>query len=395
MTESGDEYRDLVVAEALSADTFLQMSLSRGAGKGADHVTVRPVELRGVRNLQFTHREGRRQIARNFAGPAAEVRLREVLDSGFLRIHVLTTEADLHIRVTKKGRVLFTRGKPSRRADAPAVAHDHVKSRLLDPGNSRELLAAIGLIDGQGRILPSMQAKYRQICEFLKIVQAALPANGEGGAALNIVDCGCGSAYLTFAVYHYLNHLTGCPARMAGIDANPELIAKCEDLRGTLGWPGPEFVESRIADYTSAAQPDMVLSLHACDTATDEAIARGIEWESRVILASPCCQHELNREAGSPVFGPVLRHGILRERMADILTDAFRAHILQIMGYRAEVVEFVSPEHTAKNLLIRAVRGGNPDPAKAAHEYTELKTFWGVTPALEVMLGESLRQRLA
>jgi len=180
--------------------------------------------------------------------------------------------------------------------------------------------------------------------------------------------------------------------RLTGVDRNAELIGKCCALRDSLGWDGLEFHVSSIAEFKPAEPPDVVLSLHACDTATDEAIAQGILWKSRVILAAPCCQHELHKQLDAPLFQPLLRHGILRERLADLLTDAFRALVLRIMGYRASVVEFISPEHTAKNLMIQAERGLKPGDAAAIREYHELKRLWNVSPAIEQMMGEEFRR---
>jgi len=171
-------------------------------------------------------------------------------------------------------------------------------------------------------------------------------------------------------------------------------VGKCAELRDSLGWPGLEFRTSSIAEFTPREPPDVVLSLHACDTATDEAIAQGIIWGSRVILAAPCCQHELHSQLRAPLFRPVLRHGILRERLADILTDTFRALALRIMGYRTSVIQFVSPEHTSKNLMIRAVKGLKAGHAPSVREYTSLKEYWGVEPSIERLLAGTIRQFL-
>ena len=181
---------------------------------------------------------------------------------------------------------------------------------------------------------------------------------------------------------------------MLGIDANEELIANCSELRESLGWPEPQFHISTIADFSPPVPPEIVLSLHACDTATDEAIAQGVLWGTRVILAAPCCQHELHEQIQAPLFQPLLRHGILKGRLADLLTDTFRALVLRILGYRTSVFEFVSPEHTSKNLMIRAERGLAPGDRGAIEEYRELKTFWGVSPAIEELLAGEIEPLL-
>jgi hypothetical protein len=216
----------------------------------------------------------------------------------------------------------------------------------------------------------------------------------ETAEPLEVVDCGSGSAYLTFAAYHYLAHVRGLAARVTGIDSDPEAVTKSVRLREALGWSDMEFDLGRIAEFTPGRRPQIVLSLHACDTATDEAIALGVRAGSELILAAPCCQHELFDQLAAPLFRPVLRHGVLRQRLADVLTDTFRALAVRIMGYRTDVVEFVSPEHTTKNLMIRAVRADMPLPAQLVQEYRELRDFWQVRPSIEALLGEAFAARV-
>jgi SAM-dependent methyltransferase len=239
-----------------------------------------------------------------------------------------------------------------------------------------------------------MGAKYRQINEFLRIIEQVLGDRTPEQGPLYVVDAGCGSAYLTFAAYHYLNHVRGFVAHLDGVDVNKEVIGKGRQLRNELGWERMRFHRSTIASYEPEHPPDIVLSLHACDTATDEAIARGIRWQAGIILAAPCCQHELHHQIDVDIFRPVLRHGILRERLAEILTDALRASVLRIMGYRTSVYEFVSAEATAKNLMIQAEAGLPAGDTAMVDEYEQLKAYWDVRPVLEEMVGIALWQHL-
>jgi SAM-dependent methyltransferase len=236
-----------------------------------------------------------------------------------------------------------------------------------------------------------MHAKFSQINEFLKLLEHTEELDAFEKTPVNILDCGCGSAYLSFAAYHYLNDVRGIPARLVGIDVNETLIQKDNAESEQLGYTDACFQRSSIIDYEPDVPPDIVLALHACDTATDEAIAQGIRWQSRLILCAPCCHHHLQKQlqAVEP-FEPVFRHGILKQRMGDILTDAFRALILRMLGYKTDVVEFVSPEHTDKNLMIRAVKRGQQDTAQFVQEYIKLKNYWHVTPYLETLLGDRL-----
>jgi SAM-dependent methyltransferase len=216
------------------------------------------------------------------------------------------------------------------------------------------------------------------------------------GRELTILDCGCGSSYLTLAVHHYLNDVLSLPARITGVDVNEEVIRKSVERSERLGAEGIAFACSRIRGID--ARPDIVLALHACDTATDEAIAQAVRSEAKLLLSVPCCHHDLNAqiraEGPADVLRPLLRHGILRERAADLVTDAFRALALRIMGYRTDVVEFVSTEHTARNLMIRAVRGLPLGEAAFVREYLALKEFWGVGPYIEAAMGNPFQELL-
>jgi SAM-dependent methyltransferase len=202
---------------------------------------------------------------------------------------------------------------------------------------------------------------------------------------IRLVDCGCGSADLTFAVYHYLNHVLRHPAQAVGVDVKADLIAKHNAISAELGWDDLRFEVSRIIDYVPGEPPDIVIALHACDTATDEALAQAVKWGARMIFSAPCCHHDLQVQISAqpmpPAFRPVLRHGILKERIGDVLTDALRAQILRIVGYRTDVVEFISPEHTDKNLMIRAVSStGRGDVQMLIDEYRDLVDLWQVQP---------------
>ncbi len=389
-------YKETVCRAALDEATFLHLTLSKPLAKDAAwrRISVRPVQIRGERQLQFSYFDGKKDIAKNLAGAEAERALAEALEMPFGQIHLQSTSGDLQVLVSRKGSVHVAKSAPTRDGEAPALEHDRVKQQPLRAGGRDVFLKAARILNKSGKVRAGMRPKLNQINEFLRILDVVLPKPTTPERPLRIVDCGCGSALLTFAAYHYLNHKRKAPANVVGIDTNEELIAKCAALRDSLGWDGIEFLASSIAAYQPPEPPDIVLSLHACDTATDEAIAQGVRWGSRIILAAPCCQHELHDQLGGGPLRGVLGEGILRERLADIITDTFRALALRIMGYRTSVIEFVSPEATSKNLMIRAEAGaGTGDPAAVA-EYNELKAFWNVTPAIERMLGRSFQSQI-
>ncbi len=389
------DHRAAVERAVLDADTFLGLTLSGRREQDSIpwiRIRLRPVMVRGRRAIQFSYFDGERDITKNFAGDGLRRELREVLALPFSQAHVRSTSGDTHVRVTRKGRALITRGKASSDREAPVLSHDHIKRQPLSAHVPNPFLQAIGVMNREGRVRASMWRKLRQINEFLRIVEQTVPVADSTPETFNVVDCGCGSAHLTFAAYHYLNHTLSIPARVMGVDISRELVEKCRRLRDTLEWEGLEFRVSDIASFAPTVPPDMILSLHACDTATDEAIAQGILWNSQVILAAPCCQHELHGQLRAPLFRPLVRHGILRERLADLLTDTFRALVLRIMGYRTSVIEFISPEHTSKNLMIRAERGLERGDIAYTQEYRDLRDFWDVSPIIEDLLGEEFRQ---
>jgi SAM-dependent methyltransferase len=356
-----------------------------------ERVALRAVELRGQPHVQFSYFDGKKDFAKNFTIDEAGPPLCELLDIGFAGIHLETGTEVIDIRTSKKGKVFVGR-KKARASEAVPMGHDRVKDVPLPEGRASWLLEAMGIATADGRVRPTMRGKYTQINEFLKHFRHVFDDAGlrELDRPLEILDCGCGSSYLTLAAHHYLNDVLGIPARILGVDANPDAIRKSLERAEQIGAAGLNFTCAKIGEL--AAKPDIVFALHACDTATDEALAQAIASEAKLILSVPCCHHHLNdqvrAEGPAEVLRPLLRHGILHERTADIVTDAFRALILRIMGYRTDVVEFVSPEHTSRNLMIRAVRGLPPYDPAFVEEYDELKRFWSVTPFLERLIPE-------
>jgi SAM-dependent methyltransferase len=377
----------------------------RGPAAPWRQVIVRPVEVRGRRQLQFSYFDQKKDISKNYYGGEATARLDEVLAIPYSSIVLQTTAEDTQIQLTKKGKAIVHRhrhpGAPDRAA--PDLAHNRAKALPLPPDRPDDFLRAIGIMNEQGQVRPHMQGKLAQINEFIKLVEAGGELEHFEDSPIRVLDAGCGSSYLTFAMYHYLNDVRGIPARLLGVDVNAALIEKVAAQARQLDFDGIGFACSPIGTYEPDEPPDIVIALHACDTATDEAIAQAIRWEARMLVCAPCCHHDLNEQlarreelADGPaeVFRPLLRHGILRERTADILTDSFRALALRIMGYRAEVIEFVAAEHTAKNLMIRAVKSAAPGDPRFVREYLDLKSFWGVTPYIEKLLGSSFQSLL-
>jgi SAM-dependent methyltransferase len=332
-------------------------------------------------------------VSKNFSFEDAASKVDEALALPFRNIFVESTNGTLQVNISKKGRSLVNEHKRTTPALEIDLGHNRQKKRILTTENAQPFLEAVGILTRDGKIRAEMQKKYTQINEFLRLVEETDALGEYRSKPLRVVDFGCGNAYLTFAIYYYLRDVLKLDAHVTGIDMKADLIEKHREKAKKLGWDHLDFETGRIEDYQSGLQPDMIVALHACDTATDDAIAKGIRWDSRVVICAPCCQHDLQAQmAKAPLpesMASVLGHGILFERMGDILTDTFRAGILRIMGYRTDVTQFVPIEHTAKNLMIRAVKisapGKNP---RWVEEYRILKDQWKVTPYLEKILGE-------
>jgi hypothetical protein len=399
--DPGESTRELI-AEAVLGPGFRRATFG-GTTRGPREspwvrVVVRPVELRGTRHLQFSYFDAKKDTTRNFPVAEAAAALAEVVALGFAGIHITTDAEEIDLRTTKRGKVLVGRRKVAG-AGTGVEPHNRVKDVPLPEGRADRLLEVMGIATADGRVRPTMQAKFTQINEFLKQLGHAIEAADLAslGRPVEILDCGCGSSYLTLTAHHYLNDVLAIPAHLLGVDVNEELIRKSAEKSQRVAGGGLSFACGRIGGIDT--KPDIVLALHACDTATDDAIAQAIRGEAKLLLSVPCCHHALNRElraeGESQVLRPLLRHGILRERTADLVTDAFRALALRIMGYKTDVVEFVSTEHTARNLMIRAVRGAPVADAGHVAEYLAMKQFWGVTPYIETALGEGFRQHVA
>ena len=358
-------------------------------------ISMRPVEIGGERKFQAEMNDDGHVQVKNLAVNAAAQGLEEIIaQRGARDLHLMTAKGDLHLRVTRKGRIQVSRSAEMDRA-ALVQPHDRVKKLPLTSFDSTALLKAVGIADGEGRIKTGMRGKYDQVNEFLKVVKETLSGfEPPQDRPFTVVDCGCSKAYLTACLYFYLLHSLSFPeVRVIGIDRRADVVAAARKVSSVMDAEALEFVESDLesVDSSGFGRVDMVVSLHACDTATDEALAKGVEWKARFILSAPCCQHELHKSlADRRDFSGLLRQSILRERLCDILTDSFRAMIMRILGFKTQVVEFVSSEATARNILLKCEYGVKPGQPGPVGEYLNLRDYWGVTPWLETRFGEML-----
>ena len=341
-------------------------------------VTVRPVVIADELRYQFEYRQGPKATHANLLPLEAETELAELIRRDFRHALLQTRSHDYQVL---HGEKVLRRAPTARPSE---LEHDRRKRRLLTEGVPVPFLVELGVMTPEGKVRARRYDKFRQVNRFLELVDDVIP-----NRALRIVDFGSGKSYLTFALYHLLAVERGLDVDVVGLDLKEDVIERCRTLAERLGYEGLRFEVGDISLF-EGGPADVVVSLHACDTATDAALARAVRWDAEVILAVPCCQHELSDQLTDASLEPILTHGVLRERFAALATDAARAQLLQAVGYDAQVIEFIDLEHTAKNLLIRAIRRPQRDTEQAMRSYRSFKERLGIEPALERLLAERL-----
>ena len=304
--------------------------------------------------------------------------------ASFKNALVETKSFTANVLVSKKGTITIKKKmNASPKQTKISLSHNRKKEYILEEGIPVPFLIDLGVMTQNGSIVNAHYDKFRQINRFLEYIEDILPSLPTG-RELRILDFGCGKSYLTFAIYYYLKVLKGYPVRITGLDLKEDVIRHCNELAVKYGYDKLEFLCGDIAYYDGCSQVDMVVTLHACDTATDYALAKAVGWGAKVILSVPCCQHELNKQMKNDLLSPVLHYGILKERMAALMTDGLRAQILEANGYRTQILEFIDMAHTPKNLLIRAVYNGHCADNKA--QINELLAAFDVNPTLYRLL---------
>ncbi len=378
-------------SKILDTSTFVRAVLSgrrRNMSVEFERIDIRPVEIKGVLNLQLMQSDGRTTTAKNLLPSAIEVD--QLLNSGYANIMVESTFEAYSIRVTKSGDAQVHTEK---RALEQNLSHDKKKDRLLDA--SDPFLREVGIADAKGVIKPSRQDKYKQVEEFLRLLSPALNAAIDAGQIhkpnadnpLRITDLGCGHAYLTFAAHQFLMN-SGIPVVVTGIDIRPDSRDRNNAIAEKLGITKTISFKAEEISKTTSDSADIAIALHACDTATDDAIAWAVNGGAKLLLIAPCCHHDIQKQidAAPEPWGALTKFGLMKERLGDLLTDSFRAQLLRLVGYRVEVIEFIGGEHTPRNLMIRAVKTDAKPEQLDIDRYLEITAQWGVKPALEKKL---------
>ncbi len=320
---------------------------------------------------------------RNLDSKSCEQLILDVYLQQFKQGLLQTQEGDYQLLNNRKGATTVLAQPASKKVCE--LSHNRKKQYLLSEGKPLPFLVELGLMNVQGKIFPQKMDKFRQINRFLEMVSDSL--QGFSGETIHVVDFGCGKAYLTFALYYFLREVKGYDAHLTGLDLKKDVVSFCQQLAEKLGYRELTFSQGDIADFLPKEAVDMVVALHACDTATDAALAQAVRWKAKIILAAPCCQHELFSQVAAESLDALLQHGILKERFASLATDAARAALLEREGYATQLLEFIDSQHTPKNLLIRATRGNSEKQRKqAATRYEAVKKALSIQPALEGLL---------
>ncbi|MEP7075776.1 MAG: SAM-dependent methyltransferase [Acidobacteriota bacterium] len=375
-------------AESLRAQTFVKLTLGnyKGADKHLQKIQGRLIDTKKGTRLFVLYRSETRDTVKNYAFAEGRKIIGETLGKDFFSGHLFTTAGDLQLEIGKNGRSRLNEAKPTFKTPA-ALKHDREKHAQID--SQSFYLKALGITDDEGRVRDKQQAKWRQINKFVEILADLVDKSAlRDRKELKIVDMGSGKGYLTFAAYDYFITVRGVDVEMAGVDTKPDIVALCNEIAAAGGFDGLKFVEGTIADF-EVEHTDILIALHACDTATDDALYKAINANAEIVIAVPCCHKEIRRQMRSPdVLTEILKHGVMSERMAETLTDGIRSMLLEKSGYSTKLFEFVATEHTPKNNMLVGTRTLRPNGHNTIDEkLNSLKDLFGITEQrLETLL---------
>lgn len=359
-------------------------------------IKVRPVMLKGGRFYQISEYKGEKVYHSNYKEEELLALLPTWFEGLFRQVEITTKQGKVIILISKKGKATVNDKRKSVNStenyatkEEELLSHNKKKNYILNEGEALPFMVDLGVMTREGLVVKAKMDKFRQINRFLEYIEDVLPYLDKD-KELTILDFGCGKSYLTFAMYYYLTVVKEYQINIVGLDLKSDVIKHCNSLSKMYGYDKLLFMEGDIASYQGSSSVDMVVTLHACDTATDYALYKAVQWDAKVILSVPCCQHELNRQIDCEVLKPVLKYGIVRERMAALITDALRAELLEEAGYRVQLLEFIDMEHTPKNILIRAVKRKNAGHGlkSVSKERKACLEFLGVAPSLLRLLQE-------
>lgn len=372
------------LADLFSGGELIRMIFSSKRKKSVEYnkVSIRPVEISGQVLFQAEYTFDKKVTHENLSCQAASALALQLIKEDFKQINAFTLAEDIQILASKPEKARIST-KPATKG-MPSLEHNKTKNYIIADGVPCDFLIRLGVMEESGKVIQKHYSKFRQINRYLEIVEDVFPYLPTG-RVLKIIDFGCGKAYLTFALYYYLRIRKNRDVQIIGLDLKKDVIRFCRKIAEDLHYDGLEFLMGDIADYRRD-QADMVVTLHACDTATDYALINAVSWNTKVILSVPCCQHELFSQIENDLHQPMLKYGILKDRLTEYLTDGLRGLKLEAAGYEVAMIEFTSLEHTARNIMIKAIKTGSPGSARAAKaqaEYEALRDFYQVEPTIE------------
>jgi len=383
-----------LVEEIINQESIIYAVFSgiqKKAEKTFNKVTIKKVTIQDEIKHQFEYFYDKNVEHKNLNDQETTIEIEKLIKTYFKQALINTINNDYHILVNKKGEIKINKKKPTRKFEE--ASHNRKKKYILNEGELTPFLMELGIMTQDGKIVNSKYDKFKQINRYLELVSDCIPYLDKN-KTIRIIDFGCGKAYLTFALYDYLVLKMGYNVEIVGLDLKENVIKFCSNLAKKLNFDDLRFEQGDIKGFDQFSDVDMVISLHACNTATDEALAKAVNWGSKVILAVPCCQHEFLKKIKNEKMIPMLKFGIIKEKVASLLTDSVRANVLEIMGYRTQVLEFVDMEHTPKNIMIRAFFEDTQNISKVVKQYKEFKNEWQVSPYIEEAFGESLTNKL-
>ncbi len=373
-----------------------QIVISKSKDASLQKVKIRPVQIKGKLCFQTEEFRGQQVFHRNLSTEELSAQLEDWFNDRLFQAQISHRSTEATVLIGKKGTVTIKEKKKAVQENKeiawqPMLLHNREKKSLLQEGRDIPFLKDLGVFSAEGRVIKGKYDKYRQINRFLEFLEDVMPELSKDSGRLNILDFGCGKSYLTFAIYYYLTECRNRNVNITGLDLKADVIRHCSSLAEKYGYKDLHFLMGDVADYQSKDEIDMMVTLHACDTATDYALQRAVQWGAKVILSVPCCQHEVNGQLSTGTLEPLFRYGLVKERMAALITDALRAELLTACGYKVQILEFIDMEHTPKNLLIRAVKKAKPDKEEcrlARMRCEELVKQLGIRPKLMELLTE-------
>lgn len=388
------------VVQALREGICIQLILSKPVEKNTSawkKISLRPVTIKETSHYQVALSRGQQEVHENLLPAETIQRVTELWSNQFREGYLYTPQADYHFQKSTKGTVRLKKKSPTKADLIQVATHDRTKQYLISEGTPCDFLEAIGVMTPAGKVKSAQYRKFRQINRYLEFINDIVPGLPTTGK-LNILDFGCGKSYLTFATHYLFTEILQREVNILGLDLKQSVVEHCQSIADQLQCKGLAFQTGDISHFdTNSSKCDLSISLHACDTATDAALANAIKAEASVIMAVPCCQHEIFQQVANPQIESLLQHGILKEKIAALVTDALRAQVLEICGYRTQVIEFIDTEHTPKNILLKAVKRQSAlsqvDLLKAVEQYQTLKKQFGIEAFyLEQTLGKHFQE---